>query len=393
MTSSQWRAVAVVIGALSLSGCSSEPTIRPPGAPRLAAIERLRVGSVDDPETSLTSIRAVEIGPDGRIYTLHHRERLIRIHAPEGTPLGSFGGRGEGPGELESPFRMNLIDGELRVWDTRTFRLSRFDLEGQFLGLATYRPKPFEHPYLRPPRPTWALPDMTFIGEFGLNSIPGAEEQGDSPVLRLALDGDILDTLVIRPLEGDQLNVDVGTGEPNFTGPPYGWGPIVAVSPARMELVVAERDVYPAEPRMRVTRSSVGGDTFWSREYPYDPVPVDPDHVEAVVANFARVVEQAGWTTARRAAEAYRGSMVIPEHTPPLTRVVIGRDGSIWLELADNDDTANHWLLLDSSGELHGQVSLPERFFVRYATLEEVWGMELDELDIPYLVLYTLEDE
>ena len=55
------------------------------------------------------------------------------------------------------------------------------------------------------------------------------------------------------------------------------------------------------------------------------------------------------------------------------------------------DDAANRWLALDDAGEVHGVVELGERFFIRHATLDRLCGMELDDLDVPYLVQYALQ--
>jgi hypothetical protein len=36
---------------------------------------QVRIGSVDDPDYSLTWFRRMEVGPDGRMYTLHPMAR------------------------------------------------------------------------------------------------------------------------------------------------------------------------------------------------------------------------------------------------------------------------------------------------------------------------------
>ncbi|MDX1395355.1 MAG: hypothetical protein R3195_13285 [Gemmatimonadota bacterium] len=353
-------------------------------------VETLRFGSVDDPETALTSIRALDLGPDGRIYTLHPRENLVRIHGPDGAPLRAFGGEGEGPGEFVSPIALDIFGEEVWVWDDRSLRVTRFDLEGELIGVETHRPAAFEHVYLRPARPDVVLPDLTFLGSYSINTVRGAEERTENPLLRLGVEGDILDTVFVRPLEGGYLWLELGMGDPTVTSHPYPWDPIFAVAARRMEVIVAERDVHPDAPEFRVTRLTIEGDTLWSRTYPYDPVPPDMALIETRVEFFATAVERAGWTTRRHAEEVFRGGIRIPEHIPPLTRVIAGHDGSIWLELADNDETANSWLILAEDGEPYGRVVLPGRFYIRHATLEGVLGMELDELDVPYVVGYDL---
>ena len=132
---------------------------------------------------------------------------------------------------------------------------------------------------------------------------------------------------------------------------------------------------------------------LWEGRYAYAPIPISESRVEDRVEQFAEVVERAGWTTRASAAEVMRDGMIVPEHVPPVDRALIGDDGSVWLELADSDDSMTGFLMIDSGGQLRGQVSVPGRFFIRHATAESFWGMELDALDIPYIVQYSVEGQ
>lgn len=68
----------------------------------------------------------------------------------------------------------------------------------------------------------------------------------------------------------------------------------------------------------------------------------------------------------------------------------IGHDGSVWLALADRDPFETRWLVLRADGSVYGHVALPHKFVVRYATLDVVWGMDRDELDVPYIVKFAV---
>lgn len=89
-----------------------------PDVERWRAERDLRVGSVDDPDETLTYIRDLEVGADGTIYTLHRQERLVRTFDSAGTFRGVIGGEGGGPGEFQSPLSMGWVADTLWVLDT-----------------------------------------------------------------------------------------------------------------------------------------------------------------------------------------------------------------------------------------------------------------------------------
>ena len=100
---------------------------------RLDLVPELRLGSLDDPEPALPFFRALTVGPDGRIYTVHRQENLIRIHDPTGRPAGTIGRAGDGPGEFRGVSRMGWVGDTLWVLDTRFYRFSFFDADGTLL--------------------------------------------------------------------------------------------------------------------------------------------------------------------------------------------------------------------------------------------------------------------
>jgi len=374
-------------GLVCLTACGPPAATDGEDRPVLVAKETLRIGSIDDPETALTAIRALEIASDGRVVTLHSRARQIRVHASDGTPLATFGGRGDGPGEFQTTQSMSLENDILRVWDARNLRATRFDLDGAVLGIRTVRMQASDHPVLRRPQLVWALSDGSVIGEYGRSEgRPGWEEVTETPVVRFGVEGEVLDTVAIHSFIGWTLILDLS--EVTTAPTPFPFNPIFTVSPARMEAVMVDRTVNADTPAITVTKLSIKGDTLWRREYGYDPVAIDPVYVDSfVVALTERLVTQ-GWATARRAEDEIREAMGIPDHAPPVDRARIGRDGSVWLSLADRDALETRWLVLRPDGDEHGVLTLPHRFSLRYATLDAAWGMYMDELDVPYVVGY-----
>jgi len=352
----------------------------------LVAQETLRIGSVDDPASSLTSFHALEEGPDGGIYTIHAQESLIRVHAPDGTPVRAIGGPGEGPGEFGTPVAMGFRGDTLWVWDIRMRRVSYFGLDGSFLRDVPYQPRTPEDADAGIPLPEGLLADGSFFGSRPL----WARDIASGAVtheyfMRLRSDGTVIDTIARRPVGGGTMVLSKG-GRENYTGRPFADSPLFAMSPARMEVLFVDRTIRADDFTILVTKLAVGGDTLWSRRYAYEPVLLDAAMVDsAVLANAARV-SRSGFMTVREAEAAIREQLDVPPHMPAVGTARLGHDGSVWLALRELDPLVSRWLVLRSDGDVLGEVSLPDRFRVITAQENEVWGRDLDEFDVPYIV-------
>lgn len=85
----------------------------------------------------LSSVGMAGIADDGSIYLVDRRQRrLFRFHG-NGELLGTFGQRGQGPGEFQSLGTTIIIKDVITIWDSRSYRLSRFNLDGLLLGTQT----------------------------------------------------------------------------------------------------------------------------------------------------------------------------------------------------------------------------------------------------------------
>jgi hypothetical protein len=72
--------------------------------PRLALIEELRIGSVDDPDTGFSEVdRHVEVTAGDTVWIMERQDLTIRAYGPDGELVRRMGGRGDGPGELGFP--------------------------------------------------------------------------------------------------------------------------------------------------------------------------------------------------------------------------------------------------------------------------------------------------
>jgi hypothetical protein len=135
----------------------------------------------------------------------------------------------------------------------------------------------------------------------------------------------------------------------------------------------------------------VSADTLFSREYEYAPVRVSGAAVDAAVEQIRAMLSRRG--APPRPAEierALRSGDGIPAHLPPVTAAASGADGSIWLRREETPGRTVRWDVLDRNGVLQATLRLPRGVTVETVAGDVLVGVELDELDVPYIVRYRI---
>lgn len=316
-------------------------------------------------------------------------EKVVRIHAPDGEPLGHIGSQGEGPGEFLTPIQMGFRDGELWVWDLRARRVSWFDARGAFLRDEAYVPRTAPEGAPRVDFPDGVLPDGSFFGSEVIMAAEAIQGTSVRPWFRLRPDGTVIDTMAMVP-QGGGVMVLEGGNRPYYTFQPFADSPLFSISPDRMEVVLVDRAIRDDDARFRVTKVAIAADTLWSRQYAFDPVVIEDTAVDSAVDLRAEQAARSGALTRREAESELRDKLFRPSHYPAVRRVRVERAGFVWLELNDPDASTARWRVLDPRGDIIGDVFLPERFSVLNARGDEVWGIYLDDLDVPYIVRYLI---
>jgi hypothetical protein len=265
----------------------------PDGLPeieRWRAERDFRVGSLDDPDETLTHIRDLEVGESGTIYTLHRQERLIRTFDSAGTFRGVIGGEGEGPGEFQSPLTMGWVADTLWVLDTDGYRFNQFSPEGEFLG--SFR-VPFEFgedpSSPSPPRANGLLHDGTVHGAPVVWSrlVATGEVTEHVPML-MTRDGRVTDTLPAVPFGNNQWavydpeNPDQGG---SYGRQPFADGPLWSFVPGGRAILRVDREAPRTadDASFSVTKLSFSGDTLFTREFSFEPEPVTQAEVDSVL--------------------------------------------------------------------------------------------------------------
>jgi hypothetical protein len=218
-----------------------------------------------------------------------------------------------------------------------------------------------------------------------------ATGSGSVPWLRISPSGEIVDTLAREDLPPQTFEI-VSGGNRVFAAIPFPDRPLFHWLADRSGLVVVDRpgasDALQAS--FRVTKIGIDGDTVFSRSIDYAPARLDQERVTAAVSEIEdRLAGRRNAPGHGPIENALRGLDLIPAYRPPVASVASAPDGSIWIER----DVANvdaDWLVLDHRGDPIGQLRLPDGQRVMAVRDDLAAALELDPLDVPYLVLYRL---
>ena len=373
--------------------------LRAGDVPEWSAELELRIGSLDDPEYSLTYMRSLEVAPDGTMYTLHTQEQVVRMFAADGSFKGLIGGRGSGPGEFENVATMGWVADTLWVLDFANYRFSQFTQGGEFIGS-------FSVPYrstqgldaVRPPRASGLLFDGTV---HGAPSTPSSQVADGTLTHRVPMlmtrEGRVTDTLPSVPFGRNQWAIsdpdDPGRGG-LYGRQPFGDGPLSWFVPRERAVIILDRTAPSSrdEASLRVSKLTFLGDTVFSRIYRFEPVPVRSEEVDSVLDERASMMAERGifGVTQARGREWAALTLYQPAFRTGVTSMVLGRDGSIWLSRGPDGAGQDDWVVLDSAGEPIGHLKLPTGLQIFVVDPPLLWASERDELDVPYVVRFRI---
>jgi hypothetical protein len=105
----------------------------PEGSPRSLTLQHdLTIGQDDtDPNSMFSELRSIQIDNQENIYALDMKEIKVKVFDKNGRFLRSFGKKGKGPGEIETPIRMEMTrDGKIVIDDMGNNKLIVFGLDG-----------------------------------------------------------------------------------------------------------------------------------------------------------------------------------------------------------------------------------------------------------------------
>lgn len=404
--------IGVIVGILAVSnvGVAQEPTCDMPWT----LVETLRLGSMDG-DDALNPVRALETGPDGRIYLLQSWDYFASVFLSDGRPAGRIGRAGSGPGEFASdPRRMGWRADTL--WVSDRFATQFFLGDGTPLRQVSFSiPMPAEGSRFAPGTP---LADGTFLPYRTVNE---QEElfmlAPHAPLRRLSASGEIVDTIatIERHLsefavhwETDSRGFGMMVPHPLAPANHESMLPVVTVADGSAVVFIGEVRREDKQPTFDLLRIGIAGDTLLHRTVSYVPLQVTRDERELMREQFAarvagdftpeRLRPPWGIRDAERRRRIAREAITFPETHPPVRRILTGRDGSIWLLRETWPRGASVWEVYDEQGKLEGSVRMGTpstgdadyRPYIFQASRREVWAQIRGELDVPHIIRYEV---
>jgi hypothetical protein len=362
----------------------------------------VRIGAVDDAEYSFSTVATMALGPDGYLYSLHRGEGSARRWTMGGEPAGTVGREGDGPGEFQRPGRIGFFGDTLWIMDSYAYRVSLFELDGTYMDRLTPEVD-IGSAEGSPPRPESPLRDGTFLGRAPAWSQEIATgELVSTPWVHMNADGSTLSPMWDHPHQTWDilalLNEDGSGG--SFGAQPF--GDAALVKSVDDGLVMVDRRVWSGEgaATLHVTRIGVSGDTVLSVEVEYAPEPLPMERVDSATRVSAKrmhsFLSRNDPGLALGALERdMREATFAPAHLPPVRDFIVANDGSIWLQRfepleTETGERLTEWWVLSSSGEAMGRALTPAGLTIHIIDVESIWGVEMDDFDVNYIVRYRL---
>jgi hypothetical protein len=363
--------------------------------PVLTAKEELRIDANDQ---DLSSVGFILPARDGSMAVAQPSDHLIRFFSATGQPAGTFGREGEGPGEFRNMGAAGTVGDTLWVLDMGNARTV-------YVGP--------DHKLLRSTRLAQSL-KATPTDSAGLAGI-----MGGIPVNGVYRDGTFLTRLYLpKNAPKPSWYPDGAAGSPVVIASPAGvfrrliaieppsppecqkngtmnggtWGAVVPFCFAGQEDIATDgsriafargTNATEAQASYQVIVIAATADTLVARNYSYHPIPIS-QHVSDSVRDL--LTSRPGM--APQLVDAFR-KMSFPPTFPPLHSVLVGRDGTIWVE-EWAADANHHWRILDPEGSPIGALTLPHNIRVSIAERNRFWGISTDADGLQSVVRYRI---
>jgi hypothetical protein len=335
----------------------------------------------------VTRVSGLKINGNGTIFMMQPDDRTIRVFDSGGRFLRIMGRRGQGPGEFTGFGFFGFNHDSLWVTDPTQNRVSLFGPDGIIIRYLKASVNPPGPPY-QPAPPLTYMEDGSILVRF-----VGAQEEISSNavrppdlLMRATSEGELLDTIRIFPIPA-VTSYMMGAREMVARRPINNY-PYVVFAPDGSQAVIVERDP-PANPdsaTFTVIRVGANGKIISEVRYGYTPRRVP----QSIIDSLLPLAPDSAPAPRREMSKAQRENAHLPPYLPPINLTTVGRDGTIWISSVW---AANRyrWTIIDASNEILGYADLPPGFRLLQADMEHVWGTELDDMDVPYVVRYRVK--
>ena len=359
--------------------------------PTLRLTRDLRIDAAEHDLTPIAPPAGMAVSDGGVIVFGQNQDGVLRFFDARGASLGTFGRKGQGPGEFQTIGRLTWIADTLVASDGSTRRLTLISPDRKlirtvpWLATVSVPAKSSDVPRVRASIPRIMYADGSQLMTVSLATgspvpdWPGGEKPG-TPMVRVDSTGAFLRLIAWSPRRECSQPWDAGRGMGSGSMLiPFCAQTIEETTPdgSRLALAILEAGGAPA---FRVVVFRANGDTVYSRSYPYQLV-----SIPGAVRDSVRAMRARGSQSQRDAA----AKMPIPESYPPVSRLLLGHDESVWLE-GYGARGERVWQVLDARGDVIGKVVAPPSTQVMVVSREVVWAIETDNDGLQHIVRFRV---
>ena len=397
------RAALMTAAAFFLSACGSDapsgPTFTVRDSAGIAIVENRGELAADGGGWTISPEPTLEIGAmegdeayllfrvwgatrlsDGRIAVANNRAPDVRIFDAEGRHQHTFGRRGEGPEDFNSPVLMGRLPGDtLVVVDRLLRRINLYHPDEGFIRGATAVPEiqgylltegMFSSGSVLIQRSVWTeeMPNglFRFPTQYRSVALDGSLEHdfGEFP-------GD--ETIYsAREVEGGAMTMS--------SGRPFGKSPQAAVG--------GDRFFFGSQDAYEIQIWSQGGTLTHLIRRDKPPPPVTDAHVAAVMEEM---IDEADDTDQTRQFRRMFREAPIPDLHPAYGYLYADALGYLWVEeyRLPGDET-RVTTIFDPEGRMVGSVILPKRFQIYEIGADYLLGRWVDELGVERVRVYAV---
>jgi hypothetical protein len=353
-------------------------------APQWRLRENLRIGSVNQANYSLGQVRSIAVDRQGNIFVTQPQSYEVCVFSPAGRYVRTMGKEGSGPGELRYVGQIGFRGDTLWVSDLVQSRITMFSPTGSVENTFTITGPMVEGLSIGPTRPIAMASDGSVVGEVVVQE---GSQILTTPLVRMDRSGELINTFGAqqRTPRWDIREEKDGRSTGVITSSPVRDGGLWRLAPDNGGVVMVHRPAPTsgAQSSFRVQRFSADGTAVLDVSIPYTPREIPAGTRDSLSVSLGDGVPKSVNDEYVRRIRSIR-------YDVPVTSALVGRDGTIWLRREALGLRNVQWLILDPQGRQIGQITTPVGLTILEAERGQVWGVITDELEVPYVVRYTV---
>lgn len=355
------------------------PDGSPGQTPRWSSREVARAGTVDGPG-ALSGIFDVEVRRDGWLF-VSQPQVGIAVFDADARYVRTLGRPGPGPGEFRTLGRLGWKGDTLWAIDFDRVHLYDRDLEhastvSPRLGVTDRGRRVLTGPLM-------ADGSVLLVT---MQMVPGDEPV---PILDADRNGLVLRVLAEERDAQRRFRYSLPDGRAVSSADYFPSHTLWVHEAGGGSIVMVNRRIAEdaEDPAFTVLRIGLNGDTLMRREIRYPPRPVERDLADRLYRASAEFRASSAGITVAAAERAIRDAVPMPRFATPVSDLVPGTDGTIWLRREDLREDSVEWQVLALSGETIGWLTLPAGLEIHRVAADRIWASVTGELDVPFIVV------